>query len=91
MRRAHLDLYDPNWHPGGNSTDDVENQQKEDRLLHKAKALKNLAIDIGIELQEQNDTLKTMTDEFDNQDNFLGRIMKRVQLLSRAGHNKSTT
>ena len=64
-----------------------ENQQLEEDLSRKIKALKSLTIDIGNEVREQNKFLKTMDDDFDSSGSLLKSTMDRLITMSKVGRN----
>jgi len=65
-----------------------ENQQLEDELKGKVKALKSLTIDIGSEVREQNKMLSEMDSDFDASGGLLGKTMGRLRGITKAGHWK---
>ncbi|KAK3795979.1 hypothetical protein RRG08_042972 [Elysia crispata] len=65
-----------------------ENQQQEDELKGKVKALKSLSIDIGFEVKEQNKMLTKMDDDFESSGGLLGKTMGRLKAITNAGHWK---
>jgi len=65
-----------------------ENQQLEEAMKGKVKALKSLSIDIGTEVREQNKFLSDMDSDFDNSGGLLGKTMNRLKGLTKAGHWK---
>ncbi|GFO30407.1 Bet1 homolog [Plakobranchus ocellatus] len=65
-----------------------ENQQQEDELKGKVKALKSLSIDIGFEVKEQNKMLSKMDEDFESSGGVLGKTMGRLKAITNAGHWK---
>lgn len=80
MRRSHA--------AGEYSHTEHENEQLEEDLSHKIKALKSLTIDIGHEVREQNKFLKTVDDDFDSSGGLLKSTMGRLIAMTKAGHNR---
>lgn len=72
----------------GHESVDEDNQRLENDLRGKISQLKTLTIDIGSEVRYQNKMLNDMDDEFDSTDGILGSSLKRLQRMSRAGHNR---
>ena len=67
----------------GNEHLEEENEYLEGELKGKISALKLLSKDIGIEIVEQNNYLKSMNDHMDTTDslfrNTIGKVMKLVK------------
>ncbi|XP_065192655.1 BET1 homolog [Sycon ciliatum] len=64
-----------------------ENDRIVESMTAKVAQLKSVSLDIGREVREQNAELLGMGSEFDNAGGLLGSTMKRLGLMSKAGHN----
>ncbi|RWS16266.1 BET1-like protein [Dinothrombium tinctorium] len=82
--------YQYNGYTGYGSHDslEMENNAFVDGLRTKVGALKNLTIDMGEEIREQNKYLKEMDNDFDSTQGLLSSSFNRVKRLAMAGHNK---
>lgn len=65
-----------------------DNQQLEEELKGKVKALKSLSIDIGVEVREQNKMLGQMDDDFEGSGGLLAKTMGRLKDITKARHWK---
>ncbi|XP_055900839.1 BET1 homolog [Biomphalaria glabrata] len=65
-----------------------ENEQIENELKGKVKALKSLTIDIGNEVREQNKYLQQMDDNMESSGGLLTKTMGRLKSITNAGHWK---
>ncbi|KAH3877230.1 BET1 homolog [Dreissena polymorpha] len=93
MRRSHNA---PGYgYAGGNQTYqptyemlEQENDQKEEQLSSKVKALKSLTIDIGTEVRDQNRMLLGMDTDFDSSTGLLEASMKKLKFITQMGGHR---
>ncbi|XP_059171265.1 BET1 homolog [Physella acuta] len=65
-----------------------ENEQLENELKGKVKALKSLTIDIGNEVREQNKWLSQVDEDLESSGGLLSKTMGRLKSITNAGHWK---
>lgn len=65
-----------------------ENEQMENALSGKVKALKSLSIDIGTEIRTSNKLLEQMDLEFEGSTGLLQKTMNRLKGITKGGHWK---
>ena len=70
----------------GNEHLEEENEYLEGELKGKISALKSLSKDIGIEIVEQNNYLKSMDDQFDSTDSMFQNTIGKVMKLAKSNH-----
>ncbi|XP_074660332.1 BET1 homolog isoform X1 [Tubulanus polymorphus] len=87
MRRPHSGKMGDvnNGYGSQNQLIEDENQQMEESLSHKVRALKSLTIDIGHEVRTQNKMLGEMDQDFESTGGFLQKTMGRLTGISRSG------
>ena len=66
-----------------------QNEQLEDSLANKVQALKNISINIGTEVQNQNKLLNSMNDDSDILTSMLSGSMSRLKKLAKGGYCKT--
>jgi len=57
-----------------------ENQALEDGMMNKVRQLKSLSIDMGSEINLQNNLLKDMDDDMDKTGNYLRTTMNNLKV-----------
>ncbi|GAB1609588.1 BET1 homolog [Argonauta hians] len=65
-----------------------ENDNLENALKGKVKALKSLSIDIGTEIRTQNKFLDQMDSDFEGSTDLLQKVMHRLKGITKQGHWK---
>jgi len=70
----------------GNESLEEENEYLEGELKGKISALKELSIDIGTEVKEQNKFLKSMDDQFDSTGSMFSNTIGKVMRLAKSNH-----
>ena len=86
MHRANKRYPHPQGGFQGNEHLEEENEFLEGELKGKISALKSLSKDIGIEIVEQNNYLKSMDDQFDSTDSMFRNTIGKVMQLAKSKH-----
>ncbi|XP_077866967.1 BET1 homolog isoform X2 [Saccoglossus kowalevskii] len=86
MRRS-AGYHNHGLHQTGEILED-ENEKLVDGLHNKVSQLKELTIDIGVEVRAQNKMLGDMDDDFDKSHGILSSTMGRLKRMAASGHNR---
>lgn len=86
MRRVHGYSYSPLPSDVANGIEQ-ENDELEEELSDKIRALKSLTIDIGNEVRSHDQLLRDVDNDFEKTGGFMGHTMSRVLRLRRGRHN----